>query len=326
MQVDFDGIVSEVRSRSGTRTALTFHSIGDTDCVSSALALARAFPNSVICTPDRLTANAERVLKKFGFDAGAITQEFPEDAETVVLVDVNNFEGCGRFAAALWAFAGRVLVVDHHRFYEDRKNMAAFSSESYNSAASISYDILKALKLGLDRNLAKLLALGILSDSAEFKNTTPETFVQLGELLAIAGTDYISLMTESGHISPAEERAKTVADVMKSAAFVRNGLLFMHGECHAYANLAADDAIRIGADVALFHSIGKEVAFSARLRPTLDRKYGIHLGKMMKELSPLIGGTGGGHPCAAGAYGSEISNAREFDERFVSAVLERVTR
>lgn len=147
--------------------------------------------------------------------------------------------------------------------------------------------------------------------------------MQLGELLAIAGTDYISLMTETGHISPAEERAKTVEDVMEAKVFVRNGLLFMHGACHAYANLAADDAIRIGADVALFHSLGREVSFSSRLRPTLDKKYNIHLGKIMKQLSPLIGGTGGGHPCAAGAYGSEGANASEFEERFIEAIAER---
>lgn len=325
MRADFKGIVSEIRARASGRTMVTFHSIGDTDCIASAVAISRAFPNSEVHTPDRLTANAERVLRKFGFDVDSIEKGFMEDAETVVLVDVNNFEGCGHFSAKLEAFKGKVLVVDHHTSYEDRENMSVFSDESYNSAASISYDILKELGIGVDPGLAKLLSMGIISDSAEFKNTTPRTFEQLGELFGIAKTSYIALITEAGHIAPPEEREKTITDVMNSRTFVRKGLLFMHGACHAFANLAADDAIRMGADVALFYAIGKEVSFSSRLRPTLDRKYGIHLGRMMKQLSPLISGTGGGHPCAAGAYGTDSSGIREFEERFIEEIARSAT-
>lgn len=320
--VDFNAVVSEIRSRRATKTMLTFHSVGDTDAISSALALSRAFPNSAVCTPDKLTANAVRILAKLGFDAKDIRQEFIDDAETVVLVDVNNLEGCGHFHGALDKFEGKIIVVDHHRPVEDKANMLIFSNESYNSAASISYDILKELRISVDKRLAKLIALGILSDSAELKNTMPKTFEQLGELFGIAETDYITLITEMGHISPPEERIKTVIDITNSEIFVKGGLLFMQGLSHAYANLASDASIKIGADIALFHTIGREISFSARMRPTLDKKYGIHLGKTMKQLSSLINGTGGGHPCAAGAYGSNIEGTEEFIKRFIETITE----
>jgi nanoRNase/pAp phosphatase (c-di-AMP/oligoRNAs hydrolase) len=320
--VDFAGIVAAVRERAGTRTMLTFHSIGDTDSISSAVALSRVFKDSVISAPDRVTSNASRIMGKLGFDSGTIKSGFVNDAETVVMLDVNNFEGCGEFCRDLQGFKGKILVIDHHRAVEDKGNMSIFSNESYNSAASISYDILKSLNVGLDERLAKLLALGILSDSAEFKNTTPETFGQLGDLFKAANTDYISLITAVGHISPAEDRVKTVEDVAKANIFVREGLLFIEGPSHANANLAADSAIRIGADVSLFYSLGREVSLSARLRPTLDKKCGVHLGRIMKQLSPIIDGTGGGHPCAAGAYGSNGSRIGDFAREFMEMIIE----
>lgn len=317
--VDFEGLVSEIGKLSTARAMLTFHSIGDTDSLSSAIALSRVFRDSTVASPDRLTGNAARIVRRLGYGADTISYEFDDSAEVVVLLDVNNFEGCGGFRDRLEGFEGRIIVVDHHRAVEDKENMVIFSDESFNSAASIVYELLKRFGEKADARLAKLMAMGILSDSAEFKNATPLTFGQLGELFKAGGTDYITLTTEMGHISPAEERIKTVTDVMQAHAFVSSGLLFVEGECHGYANLAADSAIKIGVDVALFHTLGREVAFSARLRPTLDRKYGIHLGKMMRELAPMINGTGGGHPCAAGAYGSG-GDAEGFARKFVDAV------
>lgn len=325
MKVGFDRLVREITECAGKRTMLTFHSIGDTDSISSAFALREVLPNASMHSPDRLTSNAVRLLKKLGFEEKDVKGGFLKEAEAVILLDVNNFDGCGEFAGKLRAFKGKIIVIDHHLLNEDLGNAIEFSDESYNSTASIAYDILKEVHAAVDAKLAKLLVMGILSDSAEFKNTTPETFAQLGELLGIAKTDYISLITETGHISPAEEREKTIADVMNARIMVKEGLLFLYGRCHAHANLAADSAIRIGADVSLFYSLGREVSFSARLRPTLDRRYGIHLGRIMDRLASLIDGTGGGHPCAAGAYGSR-DNAMEFTERFLETILERASR
>ncbi len=301
--IDFSGLVSELAKIKDKRVMLTFHSIGDTDSLSSAIALSCIFKNSTIAAPDRLTRNAMRIMQKLGYGEGMVSYTFPSGMDAVIMLDVNNFEGCGGFRHELNGFGGKIIVIDHHKHVEDRQNMLIFSDESFNSAAGIVYQLLKGFGTRIGGALAELISIGIISDSAEFRNANSLAFEQLGELFRIAGTDYITLVAKLGHISPPEERLKTVSDIINSRAFMSNGLLFMEGECHAYANLAADSAIRIGADVALFYSIGGEVSFSARLRPTLDKKYGIHMGEMMKELAPIIKGAGGGHPCAAGAYG-----------------------
>ncbi|MGC8538006.1 MAG: DHH family phosphoesterase [Candidatus Micrarchaeia archaeon] len=325
--VSFKDLRAELEGLSDKRVMVSFHSLGDTDAIASAIGIATILPGSVIAAPDKVTSNALRIMSKLGFDSTVIKDSFIDDADAIILVDVNNFENCGSFREKLGKFANPVIVIDHHRKIEDRSNMRIFDEESYNSASSIVYDLMRDFNISITQQLAKLIAMGIISDSAEFKNAMPDTFVQLGELFRLAKTTYIDLLEEVEHISPASERIKTINDILGAKAEVHGNLLFMYGDAHAYANLAADDAIKLGADVVIFRSVGNnEVSMSSRLRPTLDKKYSIHLGAIMKSLSPIIAGTGGGHPCAAGAYGPTIDKADEFMEQFISEIIEKVEK
>ena len=180
---------------------------------------------------------------------------------------------------------------------------------------------MKSANIKPDKNMANLIATGILSDSAELKNAFPKTFVQIGELLEKSEIDYQSMLLEMRHVAPARNREDFIKDLFESNITINDNLLMLYGAAQIHANTIADDAIRIGADVALFYTKNnKEISFSARLRPTLDKKYNIHLGKIMKFLSPIIGGQGGGHPCAAGAYGTKKSNAKAFIEAFIEEI------
>ncbi|EQD30337.1 phosphoesterase RecJ domain protein [mine drainage metagenome] len=323
--VSFEELSDEIRKLKGKRVMISFHSQGDTDAIASALGISSALPNSSISAPDKVTANSLRIMSKLGFDPSVIKDMFMENAEAIILVDVNNFENCGAFRENLDRYKGPVIIIDHHKKVEDKDNMRIFDEESYNSASSIVYDLLRNMGIDVEQRLAKLIAMGIISDSAEFKNSMPNTFMQLGELFGISKTTYIDLLEEVEHISPASERIKTIEDILMAKAEVHNNLLFMYGNAHAYANLAADDAIKMGADVVIFKSVGSnEVSLSSRLRPTLDKKYGIHLGALMKSLSKIINGTGGGHPCAAGAYGPVSDKGDEFISSFISEILTKV--
>ena len=243
-------------------------------------------------------------------------------------MDVNNFEDCGSFGADLERFKGAILIIDHHTPAEiDKDNVFAFNDESYNSAASIVYELLGSEGITVEKNLANLLATGIISDSAELRNAFPKTFVQIGELLQKSGIDYQSLLLEMQHMASVQNRADFIKDLFKSKIATNDGILMLYGEVEVHANKIADDAIRIGADVALFYTKNKkELSFSARLRPPLDKEYKINLGKIMKLLAPLINGHGGGHPCAAGAYGKNTLNADAFMESFVSEMHKKFGR
>ena len=312
------------------RVLITFHSIGDTDSVSSAVALSKYFKNSKIVTPDMITANAARLMKRFGFAPENITNIFDPKNDLVIMVDVNNFEDCGPFRYHLESFPGNILIVDHHALKEIEKDTVnVFNDESFNSAASIVFRLLEALNYRLDKNASGMVLAGIISDSADLRNAAPATFVQIGVLLSNAGLEYTEMLEIMQHVAEPQARLRTIEDVVHSKKDIMGDMLFMTGRAHAHANLAADSAIKIGADVALFYSESeKEVSFSARLRSPLDRRLGIHLGVVMKQLAKTINGNGGGHPCAAGAYGpvAMLEKADEFTQNFIVEVMRHAKR
>lgn len=321
--IDIKRLQEILASYRNKRVLLTFHSIGDTDSVSSAFGMSRYFSNAKIAAPDFITANCKRIMERLGFSEKLISRKFDADADLVVLLDVNNLEDCGAFRAELEKFKRTILIIDHHAPSRvEKDNVLAFNDESHNSAASIVYQLIKG-SVKIDRKLASLLATGIISDSAEFRNAFPKTFVQVGELLEMGGIDYTSLLQEIQHPAAPETREMFIGDLFRSTIRVMNGMLVAQGRARMHANVIADDAIRIGADVSIFYTVDKkEVSFSARLRPPLDRTHKIHLGRLMKELATIIGGQGGGHPCAAGAYGPKKENADKFLNAFVSRVTE----
>lgn len=316
-------ILSEARGR---KVMITFHSIGDTDSVASALVLSRILKGSRVLTPDAITRNASNTLRKLGY-SGRFGKSFMEDAELVILVDVNNFEGCGAFEEKLGKFKHDVLIIDHHARKEiPGRFVRSFDDESYNSTSSMVYEIAKEMGVDISPVESKLLALGIISDSAGFRNASYQTFYQLAELFQQAGTSYIKLQEEFYKEPQPEHRLEILADLCHSDSKVLNSLLFMYGAAHGHASDVADMAINVGADASIFYSENEaEVAVSSRLRPTLDEKYSLHLGIIMKECAHIIGGSGGGHPCAAGAYGPKKENAQEIVSELINRISEKVS-
>jgi nanoRNase/pAp phosphatase (c-di-AMP/oligoRNAs hydrolase) len=324
--IDFEGLKSTLAEYRNKRVMITFHSIGDTDSVSSAFAIAEYFTNSTVVTPDFITNNSKRILERLGIGDEKIKTEFDDSADLVVMLDVNNFEDCGPFKGKLQAFKNKILIIDHHAPQGvPKSNVLVFNDEFYNSTASIVYELLKPMGIMITKTIAELLTLGIISDSAEFRNASYKTFEQVGELLNIANIDYVSLLPVMQHMASVSAREESIKDLLGAKTRVVAGLLFVSGTAKGHANQSADDAIRIGADLALFHSISKrEIAFSARLRPPLDKELRLHLGQVMKKIAPTIKGSGGGHPCAAGAYGPSLPTAEDFSNAFVSEVTSTV--
>ncbi|HIH50236.1 MAG: DHH family phosphoesterase [Candidatus Micrarchaeaceae archaeon] len=320
--IDFKALQEFIASYKNKKVLLTFHSMADTDSVSSAFGLARYFSNARIAAPDYITANCRRIMERLGFGENLISKEFDAGADLVVLLDVNNFEDCGVFMKELERFKRTILIIDHHTLSKvEKENVVIFNDESYNSTASIVYQLIGG-SVKMDKKLASMLATGIISDSAEFKNAFPKTFIQIGELLEAGKTDYTSLLQEIQHPAAPETREGFIENLFDSNIKIINSMLMVYGKADVHANMLADDGIRIGADVSLFYTTSKnELSFSARLRPPLDKTHKIHLGKLMKGLSPIIGGTGGGHPCAAGAYGPKKENK----DKFLNAFIERIS-
>ena len=185
-----------LQSHSGLKTAITFHSLGDTDSVSSAIALSENFYGSIFSS-DRITRNSERILENMGCSNLVSQPPLPADTQLVIMVDVNNFEGCGQLAQYLKGFNGEILIIDHHAATEMASEaIAVFDDETYTSTASIILELLHSAGKTPTTIQRKLLLMGIISDSAEFRNSDSRTFSQIGEILKSLGESYPDIIEE----------------------------------------------------------------------------------------------------------------------------------
>ncbi len=300
--ISLERLTDLIKDNRDRKVVLTFHTVGDRDGVGAAVALSRYFSNATVVNPDFITNNARRMLEESG-NGQKIKGKLPPEYDLLVVLDTNTTKQLGKLKKAAREAMPKLIFIDHHLKPRELENAIYFDSEGYNSASSIVYELLKRLNFGIDAHAARLLLNGIISDSADFKNSTPLTFRQVAELLTIARVSYPEVMEQFADNSKPEEKFRLISNLLSSEIELVNGYLLMYGEVEIHANAVADAAIKLGADAALYWLVGNEVSISARLRPPLDLKLSLHLGTIMQNVGELLGGTGGGHPCAAGAYG-----------------------
>ncbi|MEM3791661.1 MAG: DHH family phosphoesterase [Candidatus Micrarchaeaceae archaeon] len=298
-----DELLNKINALRRGKAGITFHSIGDRDSVASAFGISELFPNSEIMTPDFITNNAKRMLERLGISE-KIKPFSSKGLESVIILDANTLEVMGNAKRELESFEGRILFIDHHARHKEENKGTIFNSEEFNSTSSIIYELLKKAGVLIKKEIAIMLLNGIFADSADFQNSTSLTFMQISELLKTSGISFSEITNEMGESIPVENRYLLFQDICAAEKIMKNGHLFITGISRLHANIVAEACIKFGADAALFMHLGnEEVSLSARLRSPLDKQLSIHLGKIMQKIGQIISGTGGGHSCAAGAYG-----------------------
>jgi bifunctional oligoribonuclease and PAP phosphatase NrnA len=324
-KIDFAGLCEFVKEHKDSKVALTFHTIGDRDGVGSAVALSEYFKNASVVTPDFITNNAKRMLSYLGLEH-IVGTTFPADAEVIIILDTNNLFALGRHEKELQNFKGELLFIDHHSPHEDlQANALMFNDETFNSTASIVYSLMKNLGVEIKRETAMLILNGITADSADMQNSFPETFRQVAELLEISNTEF-SFFSDYVHRSiPVRNKYQVINDVFSSKVEVIGNYILIYGRAMEHANVAADTALKLDADAAVYWvTSGTEASISARLRPPLDKELSLHLGVVMKDIGKIVEGNGGGHACAAGAYGPKREAAQQAGEEAVRKIKEKM--
>ncbi len=327
--IGFSELCNKLSKLKGKKVLLTFHSVGDRDAVASALALSSSLPNSIVITPDFITNNARRMLSKLHYEKRVKSEkEIKEETEAIIITDANNLEALGKFAEKLMECNCEIIFIDHHAARESKLggNAYIFNSEGYNSASGIVYDALKENGEGISKETASLLLNGIISDSAGFQNSNPLTFKQIGELLAISRMTYSEVSESFHHDISADNREKMIDDLFRAERERLGEYIIMYGKSESSPSFVAETAITLGADASVFWSVRKsEATISARMRSPLDAKLSIHLGKLMYESGKVLNGTGGGHPCAAGAYGPKKENIEKASWRILDSLRSRMS-
>ncbi|ASJ12207.1 DHH family phosphoesterase [Thermococcus thioreducens] len=199
-----------------------------------------------------------------------------------------------------------VIVVDHHSEKEKpiRANISVVDS-SRTSTAEIVWELFKYFGF-YDETAVRALLAGIVTDTANFRFGNAKTFKAVSEML---GRFPIQMGEIFQLIAPVSDenidQAKRMA-ILKACQRLElkkfRKYIIAVSKVSAYESLACKTFLNLGADIAVVGSEKKGVRISARAKENLVKK-GLHLGKIMEKVGPIIDGSGGGHAGAAGANG-----------------------
>lgn len=303
----------------GKACLITFHSLADLDACAGALALAQELgPKAVIAPPDRINSESRRLLANETKNWSRFEQaQKSHPGAPVILLDANDPSILPQFKSNGAARASPSptvdILIDHHA------SMAASiraATSWIDPDASSNCELVAHLIPNPSPEQARWLALGLLSDSARLSRADAETLAMLSRLLRACPDSYEQLLNQLQQPASAASRA-AVLEGLRSAAWQQSGeLLVATAAVSSHESHVADALVQAGADAAFagVAQVGPTPSqsgarISARLRPALSSR--VDLPALMQKTGQLLGGNGGGHPCAAGATGPKAEKLEQ---------------
>jgi len=229
-----------------------------------------------------------------------------EDADAILLVDTNTTQQLGGWKPLVERGGKPVVFIDHHASHPETEALASIYviDEKASSACEIVYDLFKESHVGLSREVAFALFLGIAYDTRHFMLGTSRTFKAVADLVE-AGVDAEEALSMLHIPMDISERFARLKAAQRTRVVKLNGYLIALSRLSTYQASAARSLIDMGADVAV---VGGEkdglLRVSLRASHDFGKKTGVHIGReIAKPLGEYAHGMGGGHAASAGING-----------------------
>ena len=286
---------------------LLCHHNADPDSLGSAIAFA-LYLKSIgvegvrIGVAQSVSSYAKRLLS---FSPVPVEKDPIVKEDVVVIFDTSSIEQLEPIEIPGEAFT---IVIDHHVEKDNpiRADIAVVDS-SRTSTAEIVWELFKYFGFH-DEIAAKALLAGIVTDTANFRYSNAKTFRAVSEMLELFPIQMGEIFQLVAPVSDENiDQAKRMA-ILKACQRLEikkfRKYVIAVSKVSAYESLACKTFLNLGADIAIVGSEKKGVRISARAKESLVKK-GLHLGKIMEKVGPVIEGSGGGHAGAAGANGKK---------------------
>ncbi len=325
--MDLRGLLTQAR-----RVLIAGHHNADPDAVCSMVAFRRllhevnaAAAAQMVC--DDVSRVAAQVLSLFAPDAEIL--DSPEgEYDLVVLLDTSSRLQLGGQAQLCLDDPSRVLIVDHHQEPEDVHRLAehrVIISER-SSTCEVLVSLFHELGVEITPDTANLLLTGMIFDTRRFYYADRQTLGTALELVDL-GADYYACVSS---LVTQPDRSERIAR-LKAASRLKihdiEGWIVVTSRVGAFEASACRALLDLGADVAVVGGAPSKgtVRLSSRSTARFYRETGVNLSTdVMVPLGTVIGGTGGGHPNAAGANGTK--NRDEALRRAVRLIREAIRR
>ena len=191
----------------------------DGDALGSSLALARALRRLGKAVTLPIEAPAFLAFLVEEGETSAPLEALPDDTLLVLLDTAER----SRVEGAPTAGAAKIVELDHHGT-NARGGDVSIVQPDKAATAQIVKDVIEALGLGWDAELATPCLTGLLTDTGIFRygNTDADVLADAGDLIG-AGVDYANLVDRLQWRPPAYFRA--LGEVMSTVAFPLGGLV-----------------------------------------------------------------------------------------------------
>ncbi len=291
----------------GKKCLITFHSGADIDAMGAGIAIRRYIKTARIVAPDRASSSA-RNLATYCNEKIEIAEDFKKQDGTYDFSEFEHFILLDSNSAGNSPISSHVkidYVIDHHSIRSD--TIRAKNSIIDNKVSS-TCEIVAGMIGNPDKFSALALICGIIADSYYFHNATTGTFKTAAKLLAKTGMEYSQVLSFVDQPRDVGSRI-SMLEACRNVAIIHEhikgqDLIIATSQAAGFEADAAVALIDIGADISFVGHAGKVGArISARMRNAHSGK--LSMASIMSQVAPIIGGTGGGHVCAAGANGTK---------------------
>ncbi len=278
------------------RPVITFHSLGDLDAVGSAIALARFLgKKAIIAPPDRPNSSARKLLLYTETATTPFSELKLTPNDAIIVLDSSSPHLLSHLAGIK-----PDIIIDHHARFGGE---ITAKKEINDPCASSTSEMLHFMLKPTDHISCISLLLGIVSDSACFKNSSSRTFEAVSALLQHSGLSYSQIAALAVAPEALDERVEALRSCQSVTADRIGQKVVATAMAKSHEAHFADVLVHLGADIAFVGCSGEEARISARMREGL--KGFVRLDRIMFEVGKVLGGSGSGHECAAGASGGK---------------------
>ena len=325
-----EGILKILQDYSRKSILLLTHHNADPDAICSATALALGLEQmgakTRIGAAVSVSALSKKVIGKFGMD---VEIDPKMDTDLIILLDTSTPGQLSGLCSAFEESKAKKVVIDHHTAQEfSLKADLSYVDESATSASEICYNLLQKLGVEITRDMAFMLIIGMLTDTAHFKYATPPALRTIADILESQSLTLAEIMDFLSTPQDISERIACLKAVQRAKLNKVGNYLVVVSNIGSFEASAARALMRTGADVAAVAAKrGDELRISLRAKSSFVSETGIDLGKdLVPEVAKVIDGSGSGHPTAAGANGKATGKMDEALNFIVDYIQKRVNK
>ncbi len=262
----------------------------------------------------------DEIPKKFEYlFAAAEEQEF--ETKTVVCVDVADTKLLGDMKEV---GDTAELCIDHHETNTDYAKRTLVRAE-YAAACELMYEVINALGVPFDKELANCVYTGTATDTGCFKfsNTTPQTHLIAAEMMKF-GADYAMINYVNFDLKT-QGRIKLEQEALKTIRYFEGGRVAIITVTQSLINSVDVDSDDVGALANIPRQIeGVDVGICIKEKKSGEFKASLRTSQLVNAAEVCARFGGGGHARAGGC--SFFNGLQNAEDEIIKAACEAVRK